>query len=236
MTDAGFLAAQKSTIVRSQLASGSAPVARAGQLRGGEAKMSTDVETHPPEIALAVVRYPWALIRTIELLDGAPLRLRPIRPDDEPRLVALFHRLSRRTVYQRFFRAYDRLPEHWYRQFANVDYRTRLALVAEDESPAGPLLRAVARYEPGDAPGTTEIAMVVEDGWQNRGLGRVMLDALLAAAETRDRRRFTADVLAENQPMLRLLSHLAEIRHRHLDHGVVTIEFERRPVTRGTVA
>ena len=105
--------------------------------------------------------YPWALIRPFALADGAALLLRPIRPDDEPRLVELFHRLSPRTVYQRFFRAYDRLPEHWYRRFANVDYRTRLALVTEEQ---GTSLRAVARYEPGETPGTTEIAIVVEDG------------------------------------------------------------------------
>ena len=197
--------------------------------------MNTAVDVRAPERALAVVRYPWGLIRTVELGDGAVLRLRPIRPDDEPRLVALFHRLSRRTVYQRFFRAYDRLPDEWYRHFANVDYRARLALVAEDEHPAGPRLRAVARYEPGDTPGTTEIAMVIEDGWQNRGLGRVMLDALLAAAEARGRRRFTADVLAENHPMLRVLSHLADVRRRNLDYGVLTIEFERRPLAQGAL-
>src|SRR5712691_2037704 len=90
--------------------------------------------THRPRIvddvetARAVPGYPWALIHRIELADGAALRLRPIRPDDEPRLVELFSRLSRRTVYQRFFRAYERLPEHWYHHFANVDYRTRLAV------------------------------------------------------------------------------------------------------------
>src|SRR5262245_56588579 len=76
--------------------------------------------------------YPRELIRSLELADGATLRLRPIHPSDEPRLVELFHRLSPRTVYQRFFRTYDELPEHWYHKFANVDYRTRLALVAED--------------------------------------------------------------------------------------------------------
>lgn len=176
--------------------------------------------------------YPWALVSPVRLADGATLRLRPIRPDDEPRLVALFHRLSPRTVYQRFFRAYDRLPEAWYRRFANVDYRTRLALVAEDPeagSAAGDApLRAVARYEPGDTPGTTEIAIVVEDGWQGRGLGTRLLDALLRSAESRGLRRFTADVLADNRAMRRVLSRLADVRKRSVDSGVLTLVFERR--------
>jgi RimJ/RimL family protein N-acetyltransferase len=178
-----------------------------------------------------VTNYPWSLVRSIELADGASLRLRPIRPDDEPRLVALFHRLSRRTVYQRFFRAYDRLPDDWYHHFANVDYQSRLALVAEEETPQGSLLRGVARYEPGDRPGTTEIAIVAEDGWQNRGLGRILLDALLAAAEARGLHRFTADVLADNRPMLRVLSRLGSIQRRDIEFGVITIEFVRRPLT-----
>jgi acetyltransferase len=150
---------------------------------------------------------------------------RPIRPDDEPRLVELFHRLSPRTVFQRFFRAYDRLPEDWYPRFANVDYGSRLALVAEER---GTLLRAVARYEPGATPETTELAMVVEDGWQGRGLGAALFDALMAAAEARGKCRFSADILAGNWPMLRLLARSAEVRRRQLSYGVLTFEFERR--------
>jgi RimJ/RimL family protein N-acetyltransferase len=185
---------------------------------------------------LAVPGYPCGLVRPIVLRDGVTLQLRPIRPDDEPRLVALFHRLSARTVYQRFFRTYTRLPDDWYHHFANVDYQTRLALVAEERTASGSLIHAVARYEPGERADTAEIAIVVEDGWQGRGLGPVMLDALLAAAEARGRRRFTADVLADNRPVLRLLSRLAEIRRRDLDHGVLTYEFERRRVSEPRVA
>ena len=176
-------------------------------------------------------RLPLGVVRPLVLADGAVLRRRPIRPDDEPRLVELFDRLSARTVYQRFFRAYDQLPEHWYRRFANVDYRSRLALVAEEQ---GTSLRAVARYEPGETPGTTEIAIVVEDGWQGRGLGALLLDALLAAAEARGRCRFTADVLADNRPMLRVLSP-RRCATPQLAGGVFTIEFERRPMGGGTL-
>lgn len=181
----------------------------------------------PGEAAVAEPGYPWTLVRPVQLIDGAKLQLRAIRPDDEPRLVDLFHRLSPRTVYQRFFRAYDELPAHWYRHFANVDYRTRLALVAEEPPTGGSVLRAVARYEPGED--TTEIAIVVEDAWQHRGLGSLLLEALLDAAEARGLHRFTADVLADNRPMLRVLSRLADVRRRELDEGILTVEFTRRP-------
>jgi len=190
--------------------------------------MLDNLALEPIETPSAVPGYPWQLVDSLELADGAALRVRPIRPDDEPRLVELFHRLSPRTVYQRFFRAYDRLPDHWYRGFANVDYLARLALVAEEQGASRPLLRAVARYEPGPTPDTSEIAIVVEDGWQHRGLGRRLLDALLAAAEARGHHRFIADVLADNRPMLRVLSRLADVQRSERYQGVLTIEFERR--------
>src|SRR5262245_23881427 len=116
-----------------------------------------------------------------KILDGG-LRLRLIRPDDEPRLVALYDRLSRLTAYQRFFAVMQRLPVDWAHFLANVDYRTRLALVIESQERDGPALIAVARYEPSDAPDVAEVAFVVQDGWQGKGLGRLLLDELLAAA------------------------------------------------------
>src|SRR5262245_10872408 len=211
----------------------SARAMAAGRDAGG-CDMLTWQETDRPNSAVArdietasvPIDYPWELVQPLSLSDGAVLRLRPIRSDDEPRLVELFLRLSRRTVYQRFFRAYERLPESWYRRFANVDYRTRLALVAEDQGSAA--LRAVARYEPGETPGSTEIAIVVEDGWQGRGLGLLLLDALLAAAEARGLHRFTADILADNRPMLRVLAHLADVRRCELHDGVPHIAFEQQ--------
>src|SRR5262245_41447786 len=90
--------------------------------------------------------YPAELEHAIALPDGASLRLRPIRPDDAPRLVELYGRLSQDTAYQRFFTVMKRLPPDWARFLAAVDYQRRLALVVED--PRDRALIAVARYEP----------------------------------------------------------------------------------------
>jgi RimJ/RimL family protein N-acetyltransferase len=166
-----------------------------------------------------------ALPVAVPLPDGTRLRVRPIRPDDEPGLAALFARLSARSVYRRFLTPLARVPAEWVHRFANVDHGSRLALVAEVD--AGEL-RAVAQLEPGPEPGSGEIAVTVEDGWHGRGIGTALLDLLLTEAERLGVRRFTADVLAENRPMLRMIWRLGKIRRRELDHGVLTIEFERR--------
>jgi len=172
--------------------------------------------------------YPRELVRTVVLKDGASARIRPIRPDDEPRLVDLYERLSRHTAYQRFFTVLRRLPNDWYHFFANVDYVRRLALVAERETVAGTQLIGVGRYEPSEEPDVAEVAFVVEDGWQGRGLGAILLEAVLGAADARGLRRFRADVLADNHRMLRLLATHTEVDERKTEEGVTGLRFRRR--------
>ena len=184
------------------------------------AKPMTEVDHGAP------APYPEELERDLALPDGARLRLRPIRPDDGPRLVALHDRLSRYTAYQRFFTAMRRLPPDWAHILANVDYRRRLALVAE-HPPTGDLV-AVARYEPTDREDTAEIAFVVQDGWQNRGLGTILLGDLLAAAEARGIRRFRAYVLADNTRMIDLLVRFVDVIERKIESGVISFLCARR--------
>ena len=161
-----------------------------------------------------------------ELYGG--LRLRLIRPDDEPRLIALHDRLSEQTAYQRFFTVMRRLPTNWAHFLANVDYRTRLALVIERQEAEAIELIAVGRYEATADAGIAEVAFVVQDGWQGKGLGRLLLQELLATAETRGIRRFRAYVLADNRRMLHLLSRYTKVVERRLDAGVVDLVFERQ--------
>jgi RimJ/RimL family protein N-acetyltransferase len=149
--------------------------------------------------------------QAVTLRDGAHVRMRPIRPDDEPRLATLYDRLSRDTRYHRFFSVMRRLPPDWAHFLANVDYHKRCALVVE--APGDPeTLIAVARYEPAGEPGTAEVAFVVQDDWQHRGLGSILFRELLDAAAANGITLFRAWVLAENRRMLELIARLGEVR------------------------
>ena len=173
--------------------------------------------------------YPKELEREIALPDGARLRLRPIRPEDQDRLIAFYDRLSRHTAYQRFFAAMRRLPPDWAHFLANVDYERRLALIAEHGPADEPELIGVARYEPTNQVDTAEIAFVIQDRWQNRGLGTRMLDALLTAATARGIRRFRAYVLASNMRMIDLLVRFMDVQERVTQSGVTELLLTRRP-------
>jgi RimJ/RimL family protein N-acetyltransferase len=175
-----------------------------------------------------VTGYPRDLEREVTLKDGARVRIRPIRADDQGRLVELYDRLSRHTAYQRFFSLMRRLPPDWAKILATVDYRRRLALVAEHEGPHGVALVGVGRYEPTERGDTAEIAFVVQDGWQNRGLGTILFRGVLDAAQARGIARFVAYVLADNSRMLDLIQRFADMQHRKMEQGVVEIVFTPR--------
>lgn len=179
--------------------------------------------------------YPAELEHEIALRDGTPLRVRPIRPADERRLIEFYDHLSRHTAYQRFFTVMKRLPPDWAHLLANVDYQRRLALVAERGPAEQPELIAVARYEPTDRADTAEVAFTVRDDWQGKGIGTRLLRELLEAAEARGIHRFRAWVLADNKRMLDLLLRFTDVQQRELDSGVVELVFTPRRGRAGRV-
>lgn len=172
--------------------------------------------------------YPAELERDLELGHGTRVHVRPVRPDDAGRLIALYDRLSRHTAYQRFFTVLRRLPPDWAHFLANVDYVRRLAIVAASDASPTTGLVAVARYEATAEPMTAEVAFVVQDGWQGKGLGTILFRLLLDAAQPRGIDRFRAYVLADNHRMLDLIAHFTDIRERSVHQGVVELLFTSR--------
>ena len=180
-----------------------------------------------PEQPVGIQGFPGDVDQVVVLRNGASVHLRPIRPDDAPRLMALCHRLSPRTVFQRFFSP-RRLRAEDAHALANVDYRERMALVAEVETGQEPTLIGVASYGPAGEAALAEIGLVVEDGWQGLGLGSILLTELLQAGAQRGVRYFKADVLTENYRTLRLLARYTHITQRTTSAGVTSITLRRR--------
>ena len=135
------------------------------------------------------------------LSDGSTVHVRQITPEDADLIVALHARFSDRTRYLRYFSPYPRIPARDLARFVNVDHRDREALVMA----IGDDLVAVGRYERlgPDAP-DAEVAFVVEDAHQGRGIGSLLLEHLAEAAQAVGITRFVAEVLPENRTMLRV--------------------------------
>lgn len=156
------------------------------------------------------------------LSDGTTVHLRPIRPDDADRIVALHSRFSERTRYLRYFSAYPRIPQRDLDRFVNVDHHDREAFVIEH---AGELI-AVGRYERlGAGSHQAEVAFVVEDAHQGRGIGSVLIEHLVAAASQEGITEFEADVLPVNQAMLRVFMAAGFHIEREFSDGVVHLWF-----------
>ena len=156
------------------------------------------------------------------LSDGSAVHLRQIRPDDAPEIVEFHSRMSERTRYLRYFSPYPRIPERDLARFVNVDHRDREAFVVV----TGPRIMAVGRYERlGPESPEAEVAFVVEDAHQGRGIGSVLLEHLAEAARENGITRFVAEVLPENGGMLRVFSDFGyQVQRRYAD-GVVHLSF-----------
>jgi RimJ/RimL family protein N-acetyltransferase len=159
----------------------------------------------------------------IELLpDGAPVLIRPIRADDKRMLADGLRRLSDESVQRRFLTPKRSFTRGELRYLTEVDERDHVALVAE--APGDPVrsLIAVARFvRLHDDPEAAEVAIVVADNWQRRGLGSLMSERLAEEARERGVRRFTATMAADNRAAHRLMAKLTDqLEQRHAGAGV----------------
>jgi RimJ/RimL family protein N-acetyltransferase len=162
------------------------------------------------------------------LADGGTIHVRSVDPADAPGIVAMHSRFSERTRYLRYFGAYPRIPARDLHRFANVDHRDREAFVALVDDH----VIAVGRYER-LAPGgpDAEVAFVVEDAHQGRGIAPVLLRALVPAALEAGITEFVAEVMPGNVAMQRVFADAGFAVTSEFADGVVHVRF---PITART--
>jgi len=156
-----------------------------------------------------------------QLRNGESTRIRPIRPDDKPRLERGFARLSDESVRLRFLAPKDHLSRADLAYLTEVDGRDHVAVVAVLESEPD-CVAGVGRFvrDP-ERPFEAEFAIVVADHLQGQGLGSALAERLAREARARGVRRFTATLLEENEPIRRLAARISDgLREAHLANGV----------------
>jgi acetyltransferase len=164
------------------------------------------------------------------LKDGEKLDIRPIRPEDEPAIVKFHETLSERTVYQRYLQllnlsqrtAHERLT-----RICFIDYSRQIALVAEklDPKTGERTIIGVARLQ-GVNGSEAEYAIVISDEYQRQGLGTELLRELIAIGKKEGVQAIVADILAENNGMLKISEKLGFKLQRELGDPVVLARLE----------
>jgi GNAT superfamily N-acetyltransferase len=155
----------------------------------------------------------------IHFQNGTEALVRPISPADSDALLRFHSRLSEGSVRLRYFNPHPELSSSEVAHFTQVDGEARVALVVEC---AGELV-AIGRYDRLGDHEVAEVAFVVADGYQHRGLATMLLRRLAAAARSVGITRFTAEVLAENWAMLSVFRHAGFPIESKTERGTVEL-------------
>jgi GNAT superfamily N-acetyltransferase len=146
-------------------------------------------------------------LRTTHLLpDGTQITFRPIHPTDEHRMRDLFYELSQQTMYYRFMSHQKIVPRHQIQDFVYIDHRNDVAIVGTVPEAHGDDIIALGNYYLDPKTNLAEVAFVVHDKWQRKGIGTFLLRYLIRIARRNGIRGFSAEVLAENKGMQAVFS------------------------------
>lgn len=177
--------------------------------------------------------YPTHWEADIVLRDGGTARVRPIAEDDAQRLVSFYEQVSDESKYYRFFAPYPRLSDRDVRRFTQHDYVDRVGLAAT----IGDEFIATVRYDRIDADGRpatapadhAEVAFLVRDDQQGRGVASALLEHIGAVARERGVRRFVAEVLPANRKMIKVFTDAGYSQKRSFEDGSVHLTLDLAP-------
>ncbi|MEV6508258.1 GNAT family N-acetyltransferase [Streptomyces sp. NPDC051642] len=180
--------------------------------------------------------YPAHWEADVVLRDGGTARIRPITVDDADRLVSFYEQVSDESKYYRFFAPYPRLSAKDVHRFTHHDFVDRVGLAAT----VGGEFIATVRYDRISADGRAatapadeaEVAFLVQDAHQGRGVASALLEHIAAVARERDIRRFAAEVLPANNKMIKVFTDAGYTQKRSFEDGVVRLEFDLEPTDR----
>ncbi|MEA2493981.1 MAG: hypothetical protein QOJ29_1892 [Thermoleophilaceae bacterium] len=156
----------------------------------------------------------------IRASDGTQLYVRHVRPGDKDLIAKAWLLLSPESQRRRFLAPKPRLTTSDLRYLTDIDGHDHVALIAVRLDEPNRLV-GVARYvRLSDQPDTAEVAVTIADPMQGKGIGKQLGVLLADEARGRGINRFTASILTDNPPALRLMAALSERLESHSDHGV----------------
>ncbi len=169
-----------------------------------DAKAQRYIHEDQIELAWEKVTYPKELEHYNTLRDGTEIFFRPVKPTDEAALSEMLYSLSTSSVRKRFFTHTQTFPHKDVQRLTNLDYKNELAIVGVVPGPSGGDIVAIAQYFLDPKTQSAEIAFIVQDEWQAKGMGAFLLSYLSRIAIQRGIKSFYATVLPENKAMFNI--------------------------------
>ena len=154
------------------------------------------------ELAWDQLRYPEDLEHYDTLRDGTQIFFRPIKPSDEPALSDMLYSLSEESVQKRYMTRTRAFAHRDVQQLTNIDYHKDLAIVGVVPGVSGDEIVAIGQYFLDPKTQVAEVAFLVQDEWQQKGMGTLLLEYITKIAKQRGVKSFSAKVLPSNKPML----------------------------------
>jgi acyl-CoA hydrolase/GNAT superfamily N-acetyltransferase len=169
--------------------------------------------------------YPVELEKRVTLRDGTGLLLRPIKPTDERLEQELLYSLSDQSAYLRFFSTMSTFPHERVQYYTTVDYDEHMAIVAVTESDGEEQMVGVGRYIKQKDSDMAELALLVRDDWQGKGVGALMHEYLEQIARAHNIGGFKGEVLEQNKRALHVFTKLGRKAETEYDQGVYTVSY-----------
>lgn len=154
------------------------------------------------ELDTEKISYPEELERYDTLKDGTEIFFRPVKPTDETALAGMLYSLSDSSIQTRYMAQTVGFPHRDIQKLTNINYSQDTSIVGTVPSVSGEQVVAIAQYYLDPKTQAAEVAFLVQDEWQEKGMGTFLLDYLTQIAKQRGVKRFYAKVLPTNKPML----------------------------------
>jgi acyl-CoA hydrolase/GNAT superfamily N-acetyltransferase len=178
------------------------------------------------ELDTEKLRYPREFERYDTLRDGTEIFFRPVRPTDEAALSEMLYSLSSQSVQTRYMTRTIAFPHKDVQQLTNIDYHQDLAIVGTVPGVSGEEIVAIAQYFLDPKSQAAEVAFIVQDEWQQKGMGTFLLDYLTQIAKKRGVRRFYAKVLPSNKAMLAIFHNSGYKVNTEFDGEVYSVTYD----------
>ncbi len=182
---------------------------------------------YPDQIYRSIAaNYPARLETMKTFRDGLELKIRPIRASDEDGMRRLFYKFSDEAKYYRYFSNVRVMPHRNMQKYLSVDYEKILSLVAVHQQGNIERIVAEARYAAYPDGHASEMAFLVDEGYQGKGIATFMANYLIKVARDRGIKKLTASVLAQNSKMLMVFDRLSVTPTKQYDGDTVELDFD----------